>query len=100
MYYIQRCTFHRIEIGVKIDEGKGMAYNLTRVTLFGVIGLILAASIILAVQFIPILEEPPIPEARGILIIKVTDAPAEELEELFLLIDKVLVETKLGRMYL
>jgi hypothetical protein len=75
----------------KIDKGKGMAYNLTRVALFGVIGLVLAASIILAVQFIPILEEPPIPEAGGILIIKVTDAPAEELQELFLLIDKVLV---------
>jgi hypothetical protein len=88
---MQRCAFHRVEIGVKMDEGKGMAYNLTRVTLFGVIGLILAASIILAVQFIPILEEPPIPEAGGMLIIKVTDAPAEELQELFLRIDKVLV---------
>jgi hypothetical protein len=75
----------------KIGEGKGMAYNLTRVALFGVIGLIVAASIILAVQYIPMLEEPPIPEAGGILILKVTDAPAEELEELFLLIDKVLV---------
>ncbi|MCW4037785.1 MAG: DUF4382 domain-containing protein [Candidatus Bathyarchaeota archaeon] len=68
-----------------------MADNLTRVALFGVIGLILAASIILAVQFIPILEEPPIAEAGGMLIINVTDAPAEELEELFLRIDEVLV---------
>jgi hypothetical protein len=91
LYYIQRCTFQRAEIGVKIDEGKGMAYNVTRVALFGVIGLLLAASIIVTVQFIPILEEPPLPEAGGILIIKVTDAPAEELEELFLRIDNVLV---------
>jgi len=88
---MQRCTSHRVAIGVKIDEGRGMAYNLTRATLFGVIGLLLAASIILAVQFSPILEEPPTPEAGGILIIKVTDAPAEELQELFLRIDKVLV---------
>jgi hypothetical protein len=73
-----------------------MAYNLTRVLLFGALGLILAASIILTVQFIPILEEPltpdiPIVKAEGILIIKVTDAPAKELQELFLRIDKVLV---------
>ena len=66
-----------------------MAYNLTRVVLFGAIGLILAASIILTVQFIPMLEDSLIPDvpvvkAGGMLIINVKDAPADELQELFL----------------
>jgi hypothetical protein len=54
------------------------------------------------VQFLPILEEPltpdvptvPVAQAGGILIVKVKDAPADELQEVFLLIDQVLVHGK------
>jgi len=67
-----------------------MAYNLTRVALFGVIGLILATSIILTVEYLPFI---PVVEAKGMLIIKVKDARAE-LEELYLKIDGVRVHRK------
>ena len=79
-----------------------MAYSSSKVILFGVIGLILATSIILTVQFLPIPEGPlildipstPVVQEGGVLIINVKDAPADELQELFLLIDKVLVHGK------
>ncbi len=76
-----------------------MAYSFSKVIIFGVIGLILAISIILTVQFLPILEEsltPDVPVAQvgGVLIVKVKDAPADELQEVFLLIDQVLVHGK------
>ncbi|RLI44198.1 hypothetical protein DRO61_12445, partial [Candidatus Bathyarchaeota archaeon] len=79
-----------------------MAYSFNKVIIFGVIGLILATSIILTVQFLPILEDPltpdvptvPVVQAGGILIVKVKDAPADELQEVFLLIDQVLVHGK------
>jgi hypothetical protein len=73
-----------------------MAYSLGKVILFGTIGFLLATSIILSVQFLPLLGEPitpelPVAQAGGVLIINVKDAPADELEAVFLLIDQVLV---------
>ena len=62
-----------------------MSYNLTRVALFGAIGLILAASIILTVEYLPFI---PVVEAKGWLIVKVKDAPAD-LTELNIEIDEV-----------
>lgn len=83
-----------------------MAYSISKVLLFGVIGLLLATSIIITVQFLPILEDPffddpltpdvPVAQAGGVLIINVKDAPADDLQEVFLLIDQVLVHGKGG----
>jgi hypothetical protein len=83
-----------------------MAYSISKVLLFGVIGLLLATSIIITVQFLPILDDPfiddpltpdvPVAQAGGVLIIKVKDAPADDLQEVFLLIDQVLVHGKGG----
>jgi hypothetical protein len=79
------------------------------VLLFGLIGLLLATSIIITVQFLPLRATPfsddpttpgpsdlPVAQAGGVLIINVKDAPADELQEVFLLIDQVLVHGKGG----
>ena len=89
-----------------------MAYNVTRVAVFGVIGLILAASIILTIQVLPLPDSPFIPDSQvpdentpdvpntpndlithtgGVLVLKVIDAPAKELQKLFLRIDNATV---------
>lgn len=64
-----------------------MAYNTRRVIVSGAVGLLIATSIILAVQFMPFM---PVAEAKSLLVIKVKDAPAR-LDELFLQIDGVRV---------
>ncbi|MHA2067083.1 MAG: DUF4382 domain-containing protein [Candidatus Thorarchaeota archaeon] len=84
-----------------------MAYSVSKVLLFGVIGLLLATSIILTMQFLPILDNPfvddpkipdipdiPVVQAGGVLIINVKDAPTDDLQEIFLQIDQVLVHGK------
>lgn len=66
-----------------------MASDVRRTAYFGIVGILLATSMILAVQFIPVAG------ATGLLVIKVKDAPAE-LEELWLQIDGVRVHRSGG----
>jgi hypothetical protein len=80
-----------------------MAYDSRGLVAYGAAGLLIAALIILTVQFTPIPEAPvtetplteapviePVVEDEGLLVIKVKDAPAG-LEQLFLQIDGVRV---------
>ncbi len=99
-----------------MGEGTDMAYSGKRIAVFGVIGLIMAASIIFTIQVLPLPESPFIPDpqtpdpqtpdpevpdgstpevpmahAGGVLVLKVIDAPAKELQNLFLRIDNAIV---------
>jgi len=67
-----------------------MAYDPKMVVVFGAAGLLLSALLITAFQFMPALVFPDVPvvAAKGLLIIKVKDAPAK-LEELWIQIDEV-----------
>jgi len=71
------------------DKWKIRASNMKRTACFGILGMLLATSMIFAVQFLPIFN------ATGLLIVKVKDAPAE-LEELWLQIDGVNVHRSGG----
>ena len=85
LHYIQLRISYNVE--KYVEEKKEMAYDLRKVTIYGVVGLLLATSIIIVVQFMPLM---PVAEAKSLLVIKVKDAPAS-LKELWLEIDGVRV---------
>ena len=75
-----------------------MAHNSKKMSIWGITGLAILALVILTVQSLPLIlmhdtlfmPGASIADARGLLIIKVKDAP-KELEELFIQIDGVRV---------